>query len=179
MDFKYRALFLSAVVWSAIHLTIHTGTKAVQLSVFSEKQVVVPSSSNIFYLKSIGEHLDWLFCMHIHRVANAQLTIFVKAYCENPALLCQKNTVKFPTRRLLYLLSVKVRLCRLNTSVRNLLNFYCSWVPVEDLSVLRVLVLVFAKLESWVLTHSIGRTALWDVNSMLKTKTKIHNFYFR
>ena len=41
-------LFLSILIWFTIHLSLYSGTKTIQLSIFSKQQIMMPSSGYLF-----------------------------------------------------------------------------------------------------------------------------------
>ena len=63
----------------SIDLSIPSGSEAIQIAIFAKQQIVMPSCIYLFDLDTIGEDLDGLLCMHVHRIGDSKLPIFVEA----------------------------------------------------------------------------------------------------
>lgn len=138
---------------------------------------MVPTRADIFDLHSICEHLNRFLSMHVNGIADSQLPVLVVANGPDSTCLCQKEGVEFTTGDFLNPFTIEVRLGILDWFAVCVLNLDSTGVPVKDFSVLRVLILEFAKLEPVVLPHTENFALFADIAPMLEPQRKVSDVY--
>ena len=107
---------------------------------------MVPARADSLDFHTIRKHFDRLLSVHVCRVGYAELTVLVEASGKDLARLSQEKGVEFTCRYLLQALTVEVWLIILWC-----LNSIRYLIPVEDFTMLSIVVPVLSKLESSVL----------------------------
>jgi len=98
----------------------------------------VPTSSKVFNSHTICEYLNRLFRMHIERIADTKLPIFIIANRPHSTRLSQEKRVELAACDLRDELTIEVCFVFLLRIERLLLNFNSTSVFIEDFTVLRI-----------------------------------------
>ena len=93
-----------------IHLTIPTSSKAVEVPILAQEDIMMPASVDSFDLHSICKHFNRLLRVDIHRVSDAELPVLVEADRVDLTALGEEDSVKLASCNLLQPFTVKVRI---------------------------------------------------------------------